>query len=413
MIIGMFVKKKCLIVIASALFISVLFTAVYFFFLRNRLYDIVYKGNISCLDDILPPNQLAKLSPGELRILRNTIYAKYGYTFSSADLISHFSRFNWYDPADKNVESDMSEIDIMNIMLIEYYENSSKIKNKVTETRRTAKASNQEENVMMPKFDAEVTISANFYTTKISRLFLEVDQLPFKLARDIITDSGIIHKNVRGIFTGINMASGNFEYILIIENNNNSFSVENNFKNFGLKKDTYNDEIFVINYHNQQLYVCSAGQRIFIAKNKNLVYEAANENMIRQQIKPIGDIDIKVSENLLDMFSQFRSIIPYPDLQYMDINLTEDENYSIASMLVCKNKNTAQSFYDILSGLKQTASGISNLDANSRLYGLQGSLLGLVYTGLSNANITLSGEKLKISSVIHRDALSNLIPGIW
>lgn len=47
---------------------------------------------------------LTNLDKKELRILRNTIFAWYGYSFNSADLNDFFSQFDWYNPYHSNQE---------------------------------------------------------------------------------------------------------------------------------------------------------------------------------------------------------------------------------------------------------------------------------------------------------------------
>lgn len=42
----------------------------------------------------------------ELEIMRNSIYARYGYKFKREDLLNHFSQYSWYNPT----TSDMGEI---------------------------------------------------------------------------------------------------------------------------------------------------------------------------------------------------------------------------------------------------------------------------------------------------------------
>ncbi len=61
------------------------------------------------------------MSKKELRILRNTIYARHGYIFKSADLREHFSKFDWYVPS-KSVVTDLSNIEQLNVALIQQYE---------------------------------------------------------------------------------------------------------------------------------------------------------------------------------------------------------------------------------------------------------------------------------------------------
>lgn len=57
----------------------------------------------------------------ELRILRNTIYARHGYIFKSADLREYFSKFDWYTPSTSEV-ADLSSIEQHNVALIQRYE---------------------------------------------------------------------------------------------------------------------------------------------------------------------------------------------------------------------------------------------------------------------------------------------------
>lgn len=47
----------------------------------------------------------ADYSKEELRLLRNTIYAQYGYDFNSPDLKEYFSQFAWYMP-DPNLKME-------------------------------------------------------------------------------------------------------------------------------------------------------------------------------------------------------------------------------------------------------------------------------------------------------------------
>lgn len=71
----------------------------------------------------LTDSDVAGLSSAELRILRNTIYARHGRKFKSADLRNYFSGFSWYSPRyDEISESSLSETERHNIMLIKKYE---------------------------------------------------------------------------------------------------------------------------------------------------------------------------------------------------------------------------------------------------------------------------------------------------
>ena len=43
-------------------------------------------------------NDLTQYSSAQLRLMRNELYARYGYRFKSADLRQHFSKQAWYNP---------------------------------------------------------------------------------------------------------------------------------------------------------------------------------------------------------------------------------------------------------------------------------------------------------------------------
>ena len=54
----------------------------------------------------LSDDDLADKTKKELEIMRNSIYARYGYKFKREDLLNHFSQYSWYNPT----TSDMGAI---------------------------------------------------------------------------------------------------------------------------------------------------------------------------------------------------------------------------------------------------------------------------------------------------------------
>lgn len=71
----------------------------------------------------LQDSDLQYLNKAQLRILRNTIYARHGRKFASADLRNYFSRFSWYNPIyDEISPNALSQIEKHNIQLIQKYE---------------------------------------------------------------------------------------------------------------------------------------------------------------------------------------------------------------------------------------------------------------------------------------------------
>ena len=84
----------------------------------------ITENDLSILDNIIERRELWDLSQSELRILRNTIYAKYGYIFQSVDLQIYFRQFAWYSAVNTNVDNYLSEIDKENIFRIQQREKS-------------------------------------------------------------------------------------------------------------------------------------------------------------------------------------------------------------------------------------------------------------------------------------------------
>ncbi|QXM07044.1 YARHG domain-containing protein [Crassaminicella indica] len=63
-------------------------------------------------------NVLKNLNANDLAILRNSIYAKYGYIFSTKKYSDYFSQLSWYTPTSKYAESMLTNIDNENIKKI-------------------------------------------------------------------------------------------------------------------------------------------------------------------------------------------------------------------------------------------------------------------------------------------------------
>jgi len=66
---------------------------------------------------------LSQLDNRSLRLLRNMIYARHGYRFSSSDLTAYFRRFNWYNPRLDNVDRLLTDVDKYHIQMIQSFEN--------------------------------------------------------------------------------------------------------------------------------------------------------------------------------------------------------------------------------------------------------------------------------------------------
>ncbi len=72
------------------------------------------------LNDKYEMVELEKLSSKKLKLLRNEIFARYGYIFESRDLTQHFSKQGWYSPINNNTLalSKLTATDSANIQLV-------------------------------------------------------------------------------------------------------------------------------------------------------------------------------------------------------------------------------------------------------------------------------------------------------
>lgn len=70
------------------------------------------------LDQLLALNELRQLSLRDLRLLRNTVYARRGRPFKSKVLQQHFARQSWYRANDVYADALLTATDTRNIQLI-------------------------------------------------------------------------------------------------------------------------------------------------------------------------------------------------------------------------------------------------------------------------------------------------------
>ncbi|MFZ1808384.1 MAG: YARHG domain-containing protein [Cyclobacteriaceae bacterium] len=71
----------------------------------------------------IPDFVLKGKSADELRLMRNEIFARYGYIFSSKGLSDYFETKRWYKPTNANVDDKLTAIDKSNIEQILKFEN--------------------------------------------------------------------------------------------------------------------------------------------------------------------------------------------------------------------------------------------------------------------------------------------------
>ena len=83
-----------------------------------------YKGPFSLLNNQLKLDFLVSFSKDDLRLLRNCIYARYDYKFTSLELKNFFSKFKYYKGDKDNVDDQFTENDKKNIKIIQEIENN-------------------------------------------------------------------------------------------------------------------------------------------------------------------------------------------------------------------------------------------------------------------------------------------------
>jgi hypothetical protein len=77
----------------------------------------------SSLDRVLKPEELRQLSLRDLRLLRNTIYARRGRPFKSEILRDHFTGMQWYKVDAAYTDKLLTANDVRNIQLVKSVEN--------------------------------------------------------------------------------------------------------------------------------------------------------------------------------------------------------------------------------------------------------------------------------------------------
>lgn len=74
---------------------------------------------------VLTEADVENLRNEELRLMRNEIYARHGYSFKIADMRDHFDKLDWYMPAAVDITSNLTKVEKNNAALIKRYEKYS------------------------------------------------------------------------------------------------------------------------------------------------------------------------------------------------------------------------------------------------------------------------------------------------
>lgn len=72
--------------------------------------------------ELLTYSELNKKTKEELRLIRNEVYARKGYPFTSQDLVDHFTQQKWYHPSPDSVNVKLSKVEDLYVHLIKELE---------------------------------------------------------------------------------------------------------------------------------------------------------------------------------------------------------------------------------------------------------------------------------------------------
>jgi YARHG domain len=95
-------------------------TIVYTNIFYRKASDIITKLNAST--KILTEKDLKNLKKLELEIVRNTIFARHGYSFKKKTYRQFFDPVAWYVPISDNVANDLTKIENNNIKILQRFE---------------------------------------------------------------------------------------------------------------------------------------------------------------------------------------------------------------------------------------------------------------------------------------------------
>ncbi|QCE42254.1 YARHG domain-containing protein [Psychroserpens sp. NJDZ02] len=84
---------------------------------------LIYSINAS--NTLLKKGTIENLKKGDLTIIRNTIYARHGYSFKNRPLRIFFDAQPWYIPVHTDIKSDFTAIEKQNIKLLLIYEKNA------------------------------------------------------------------------------------------------------------------------------------------------------------------------------------------------------------------------------------------------------------------------------------------------
>ena len=74
-----------------------------------------YSGSLWTSERLIADSDLQGVPTEIVRLMRNEIYARHGFVFSSEDLVQYFARQPWYEPDPTFSEDQLSPVERSNV----------------------------------------------------------------------------------------------------------------------------------------------------------------------------------------------------------------------------------------------------------------------------------------------------------
>ena len=94
----------------------------YRLFRKNFSYNVSAGDFPEASERLLKSADVENMYKEELRIMRNEIYARHGYSFKLPDMRSTFDHMDWYIPISTDVRKTLTSVELKNEVLIKRYE---------------------------------------------------------------------------------------------------------------------------------------------------------------------------------------------------------------------------------------------------------------------------------------------------
>lgn len=89
-----------------------------FLFFSLSISAQIPKDCSRCSSEIIDESKIQSLDSYAVKLLKNEIYARKGYTFSNPIFADYFKKFNWYKPLNANSNINFSDLETRNIAIL-------------------------------------------------------------------------------------------------------------------------------------------------------------------------------------------------------------------------------------------------------------------------------------------------------